>query len=194
MEKKKYYSYKTFYPHEIHGGIYRTVNGDFFNDLDLLTDSELEELGFHLIELPEGYYKIKNWEGKYPPQEYWTHTYNWYRPTSEFIIYERTIEDIQRIIDYERFWNDFSEITAYDKIREKSMISLPVNAVATELISLFSEAIKNLQNIKVSRIQNCLDFIFTNVEFTPEELQEIQEIFVGTGMNYQYTINLPNAG
>lgn len=194
MEKKKYYSYKTFHPEEIHGGIYRTVNGDFFNDLDLLSDAELEELGFHLIELPEGYYKIKNGGGKYPPQEYWTYSYTWYRPTSEFIISERTIEDIKRMIDYERFWNDFSETSAYDKIREQSMISLPVNTVATELISLFSEATKSFEKVKESRIQNCLNFIFANIEFTSEELQEIQEIFVGTGMNYQYTIQLPNAG
>lgn len=194
MEKKKYYSYKTFYPNEIHGGTYRAVNGDFFNDLDLLSDAELEELGFHLIELPEGLYKIRNWEGKYPPQEYWTHSYNWYRPTMEFLVEERTLEDRQRSISYGRFWRDFSETTAYDKIREQSMISLPINAVATELISLFSEVIRDFESLNVNRIQNCLDFIFSNVEFTPEELQEIQEIFVGTGMNYQYTINLPNAG
>ena len=66
------------------------------------------------------------------------------------------------------------------------MTSLPVNTVATELIALFSDAKSN--NIKVNRIQNCLDFIFTNIVFTEAQLQEIQEIFVGTGMQYQYTI------
>jgi hypothetical protein len=40
----------------------------------------------------------------------------------------------------------------------------------------------------VNRIQSCLDFIFANIQFTQEELLEIQEIFIGTGMHYQYTI------
>lgn len=190
MEKKKYYSYKTFYPKEI-VGTYVSVYGEVFNDLELLSDSELEELGFYPIELPEGLYKIENNEGKYPPPEYWTHSYTWYRPNMEFIVEERSLQDIREIINYEQFWEDFSETNAYDRIREASMNSLPVNTVATELISLFMEARSG--NIKVNKIQNCLDIIFANVQFTAEELQEIQEIFVGTGMNYQYTINLPNA-
>jgi len=191
MEKKKYYSYKTFYPTEISGTYHRTVTGEVFNNLELLSDAELEELGFYPIELPEGLYKIQNNEGKYPPPEYWTHSYDWYRPTMEFTIRERTLEDIQESIHYERFWKDFLETSAYDKIREASTVSLLVNTAATELITLFMEAKDN--NIKVNKIQNCLDIIFANVQFTAEELQEIQEIFVGTGMNYQYTINLPNA-
>ena len=109
----------------------------------------------------------------------------------EFIVKERTLEEVQNIIDYLLFWEDFSETNAYYRIREASMNSLPVNTVATELISLFMEARNN--NIKVNKIQNCLDIIFANVQFTAEELQEIQEIFVGTGMNHRYTINLPNA-
>ena len=70
------------------------------------------------------------------------------------------------------------------------MTSLSVNTIATELIALFSDAKSN--NIKVNRIQSCLDFIFTNIVFTEAELQEIQEIFVGTGMHYQYTISNGN--
>jgi hypothetical protein len=192
MENKKYYSYKTFYPEEI-SGTYKTVYGEVFNNLELLSDAELEELGFYPIELPEGLYKIKNNDGKYPPPEYWTHSYTWYRPNMEFIVDERSLQDIQSNINYEQFWEDFLETNAYDKIREASMNSLPVNTVATELISLFIGARNGNGNVKVNKIQNCLDLIFTNVQFTTEELQEIQEIFVGTGMNYQYTINLPNA-
>ena len=191
MEKKKYYSYKTFYPTEISGTYHRTVYGEVFKDLELLSDAELEELGFYPIELPEGLYKIQNNEGKYPPSEYWTYSYDWYRPTMEFTVRERTLEDIQESIHYERFWKDFLETSAYDKIREASTVSLLVNTAATELITLFMEAKDN--NIKVNKIQNCLDIIFANVQFTAEELQEIQEIFVGTGMNHRYTINLPNA-
>ena len=190
MEKKKYYSYKTFYPKEI-VGTYTSVYPALFTHLELLSDAELEELEFYPIELPEGLYKIQNNEGKYPPSEYWTHSYDWYRPTMEFIVKEKTLEEIQNSIDYLLFWEDFSETSVYDKIREASMNSLPVNTVATELISLFME-VRN-GNIKVNKIQNCLDTIFANVQFTTEELQQIQEIFVGTGMNYQYTINLPNA-
>jgi hypothetical protein len=185
MANKKYYSYKTFYPEEISGS-YTTVYGEVFNNLEQLTDAELEELGFYLIELPEGLYKIKNQEGKYPPEEYWAYSYTWYRPTMEFIVEEKSLEQKISQIDYNGFWNDFSETSAYDKIREGAMTSLPVNTVATELIALFSDAKSG--NIKVEKIQNCLDFIFTNIQFTEEELQEIQEIFVGTGMIYQYAI------
>jgi hypothetical protein len=188
MTTKKYYSYKTFYPEEISGS-YVTVFGEHFIGLENRSDAELEELGFVPVELPEGLYKIKNQEGKYPPEEYWTHSYTWYRPTMEFIVEEKSLEQKISQIDYNTFWNDLSETSAYDKIREESMTSLSANTVATELIALFSDAKSN--NIKVNRIQSCLDFIFANIEFTEVELQEIQEIFVGTGMHYQYTI--PNA-
>jgi hypothetical protein len=185
MTTKKYYSYKTFYPEEIYGS-YVTPYNEVFNNLEELTDADLEELGFYPIELPEGLYKIKNWEGKYPPEEYWTYSYTWYRPTMEFIVEEKSLEQKISQINYNQFWNDFSETIAYDRIREQSMISLPVNTVVTELISLFSDA-KN-DNIKVDRIQRCLTFLLENIEFTEDELQEIQEIFVGTGMHYQYII------
>ena len=189
MTTKKYYSYKTFYPEEISGS-YVSVFGEQFIGLEELSDSELEELGFVPVELPEGLYKIKNQEGKYPSEEYWTHSYTWNRTIPGFIVEENDIENIRSRIDYNTFWNDLSETGAYDKIREESMTSLPVNTIATELIALFSDAKSN--NIKVNRIQSCLDFIFTNIVFTEEELQEIQEIFVGTGMYYQYTISNGN--
>lgn len=185
MSNKKYYSYKSFYPEEISGS-YTTVYGEVFNNLEELTDSELEELGFFPIELPEGLYKIKNQESKYPPEEYWTHSYTWYRPSMEFIVDETSLEQKISKIGYAQFWNDFSETSAYDKIRNQAMVSLPVNTVATELIALFADAKSG--NIKVEKIQNCLDFIFANIQFTEEELQEIQEIFIGTGMHYQYTM------
>lgn len=185
MENKKYYSYKTFYPEEISGS-YTTVYGEVFNNLEELTDAELEELGFVLVELPEGLYKIKNQEGKYPPEEYWTHSYTWYRPTMEFIVGEKSLEQKISQIDYNRFWNDFSETSAYDRIRNESMTSLPVNTIATELIALFVDAKNKI--IKVNRIQSSLNFIFANIQFTQEELLEIQEIFIGTGMHYQYTM------
>jgi hypothetical protein len=185
METKKYYSYKTFYPEEISGS-YVTVYGEVFNNLEELTDAELEELGFYPIELPQGLYKIKNQEGKYPPEEYWTHSYTWHRPTMEFIVEEKSLDQKISEIDYNTFWNDFGETSAYDRIREGAMTLLPINTVATELIALFADAKSN--NVKVNRIQSCLDFIFANIEFTEEELLEIQEIFIGTGMYYQYTI------
>ena len=185
MTTKKYYSYKTFHPEEISGS-YVTVFGESFINLENLSDAELEELGFVPVELPEGLYKIKNQEGKYPPEEYWTHSYTWDRTIPGFIVGENDLESMRSRINYNIFWNELSETSAYDKIREESMTSLPVNTVATELIALFSDAKSN--NIKVNRIQNCLDFIFTNIVFTEAELQEIQEIFVGTGMQYQYTI------
>ena len=185
MTTKKYYSYKTFYPEEISGS-YVTVFGEQFINLENLSDPELEELGFVSVELPEGLYKIKNQEGKYPPEEYWTHSYTWYRPTMEFIVEEKSLEQKTSQINYKQFWDDLGETSTYDRIKEESMNSLPVNTVVTELIALFSDAKSN--NIKVNRIQNCLDFIFTNIVFTEAQLQEIQEIFVGTGMQYQYTI------
>jgi hypothetical protein len=185
MTTKKYYSYKTFYPEEISGS-YVTVFNEHFTGLENRSNAELEGLGFVPVELPEGLYKIKNQEGKYPPEEYWTHSYRWDRTISGFIVEEKSLEQKISQIDYTTFWNDLSETSAYDKIREGAMTSLPVNTVATELIALFTNAKSG--NIKVEKIQNCLDFIFTNIVFTEAELQEIQEIFVGTGMHYQYTI------
>ncbi len=192
MTTKKYYSYKTFYPEEISGS-YVSVFGEQFIGLEELSDSELEELGFVPVELPEGLYKIKNQEGKYPSEEYWTHSYTWNRTIPGFIVEENDIENIRSRIDYNTFWNDFCKTTAYDKIRELSMTSLSVNTIATELIYLFYDAkTNNSRPLNVDRIQSCFDFIFANVEFTTEELQKIQEIFVGTGMHYQYTITNGN--
>lgn len=186
MAQNKYYSYKSFYPEKISSGTYVSPFGEIFTNLDQLSDPELEELGFILVELPEGLYKIKNQEGKYPPEEYWTQSYTWYRPTVEFIVSENDIKNIRSKINYITFWNNFSETNAYSKIRQGAMTSLPINTIATELIALFSDA--KIKNVKVDRIQECLTSLFQNVEFTPEELQEIQEVFVGTGMHYQYTL------
>ena len=130
MTTKKYYSYKTFYPEEISGS-YVSVFGEQFIGLEELSDAELEELGFVPVELPEGLYKIKNQEGKYPPEEYWTHSYRWDRSIPGFIVEENDIENIRYRINYNTFWNDLSETSAYDKIREESMTSLSVNTVAT---------------------------------------------------------------
>lgn len=191
MTTKKYYSYKTFYPEEISGS-YVSVFGEHFTGLENRSDAELEELGFVPVELPEGLYKIKNQEGKYPPEEYWTHSYRWDRTISGFIIEENDIESIKSKISYNTFWYDLSSrrvwsgTSPYDKIREGSMTSLSINTIATELIGLISDGKRG--EIKVNRIQSCLDFIFTNIAFTEAELQKIQEIFVGTGMHYQYTI------
>lgn len=185
MTTKKYYSYKTFYPEDI-SGTYVTVYNEVFQNLETLSEEELVELGFQQITLPEGLYKIKNWEGKYPPEEYWNYSYTWNRDLVDFIVDEIPLEGKIRMINYNRFWNDFSETNAYDRIRQGAMTSLPINTIATELISLFSDAKNGI--IKVNRIQECLTFLFENVEFTPEEIQEIQEIFVGTGMHYQYTL------
>ena len=193
MTKKKYYSYKTFEPVEL-SDTYVSPHHELFTGLNSKSDEELEELGFVLTEIPEIVYKIRNWEGKYPPEEFWTKSYCWYRDDPpRYEVSENTIESIRRGISYTTFWDDFCKTTAYDKIRELSMTSLPVNTIATELIYLFYDAkTNNSRPLNVDRIQSCFDFIFANVEFTAEELQKIQEIFVGTGMHYQYTITNGN--
>jgi hypothetical protein len=190
--KKKYYSYKTFQP-EVLSDTYVSPHNELFQNLTERSDEELRELGFIEVELPEGLYNRMNNPTKYPTEEDWTKTYTWYRDPMGFQIGENSLEDIKRNIDYSRFWVDFSKITAYNKIREQSMSSLPINTVVTELIYLFIDAKSNRPYlINVDRIQSCFDFIFANVEFSEVELQEIQEIFVGTGMHYQYTITNGN--
>lgn len=190
--KKKYYSYKTFQP-QILSDTYVSPHHELFENLKERSDEELQELGFIEVELPESLYNMWNNTTKYPTKEHWEKTYTWYRDPMGFQIGENSLEDIRRNIDYSRFWIDFSKITAYSKVREKSMISLPVNTIVTELISLFSDARSNRSDLlNVDRIQSCFDFIFTNIEFSEVELQEIMEIFIGTGMHYQYTITNGN--
>lgn len=189
MEQKKYYSYKTFYPDDI-SGTYVTVYHEVFQNLENKSEEELEELGFKQITLPEGLYKIKNWEEKYPPEEYWNYEYTWNRDIVDFIVKERSLEEKRSMINYAEFWNNFSNSNAYDKVKQKSMTSLSINTVATELLFQFSTLGKLPMN--TDKIQNCFNFIFENVDFVELELQEIQEIFVGTGMHYQYTLGNAN--
>ncbi len=146
-------------------------------DLPSLSDEELNALG---------------WKGpiEMPPLEgtsYYTHNYEWNKETREYDVIEVDEFEKRRRVNYQQFWDGLINTSAYSTIKATASQSLEVNTVATEFIALLSDA-KN-KHANVEKIQEVLTEIMVNIPFSEEELEEIQEIFVNSGMFAVYTLS-----
>lgn len=146
-------------------------------DLPELTDAELNALG---------------WKGPItmPPLEgtsYYTHNYEWNRETREYEAIEIDEFEKQRRVNYQKFWDDLINTSAYTTIKATSSQSLLANTLATEFIALLNDAKNNKANVE--KIQQELLDILENIPFTVEELQEIQTVFTESGMFAVYTLS-----
>jgi hypothetical protein len=161
-------------------------------DLRSLSDAELNELGWYgPITMPEdivGY------------NEY-THSYTWNTQTCSFDIEELSQEEKEKKVNYSFFWNllvhgagtrvDGEVINngiAYTKIKSSAKTSLEVNVIVTEFISYISDA-KN-GNPDKEKIQETLLELLSTINFTPDELGELESAFNQSGMFTTYS--LPN--
>ena len=147
-------------------------------DLPELTNEELNELG---------------WKGPIPmPPEsnpgtsYFTHSYEWNKETREYDATElEEFEKIQRV-NYKGFWDSLLGSSVYQAIKSEAKLSLEANVLATEFIALLSDAKQG--NANVEKIQESLTEMVTSVSFTAEELAELQQIFMQSGMFAVYSI------
>jgi len=164
------------YPQEL-PDYWRFEDGTIRRDLPELSDKELTELGWHgPIQMPPT-----------PGTSYFTHNYEWNSETLSFDATEVDEYEKQRRVDYQQFWNGLINTSAYIKIKETASQSLLANTLATEFIALMSDAKNNHANVE--KIQESITNIFTNINFTEEELAEIQNVFANSGMSAVYTLN-----
>jgi len=145
-------------------------------DLPYLSDEELNELGWAgPIQMPPT-----------PGTSFYTHSYEWNTETRSFDATELDEFEKRRRVNYQGFWNGLINTSAYTTIKGAAAQSLPVNTVATEFIALLGDAKNGHANIE--KIQEVLLEVMENIPFSEEELAEIQEVFVTSGMFAVYTL------
>ena len=146
-------------------------------DLPSLSDEELNALG---------------WKGpiQMPPFENvnsYTHNYEWNKETREYDIIEIDEGEKRRRVNYQEFWDQLINTSAYETIKATASQSLEVNTIATEFIALLSDAKNN--HAYVEKIQDVITQIIENIPFSEEELERIGIIFTKTGMSAVYTLS-----
>ncbi len=186
-------------------GMFSPPNGNHPQSIpDLWRSAPGEEVRTDLPSLSNEELNALGWKGpiEMPPLEgtsYFTHSYEWNKETREYDATELDEFERRRRVNYQQFWDLLlngvpgdDELTltggiAYQKIKNVSMQSLEANTIGTEFIALLSDA-KN-SHANVEKIQEVLTQIIENIPFTVEELAEIQEIFILSGMFAVYTLS-----
>jgi hypothetical protein len=174
-------------------GMYSPPNGNAPQAIpDLWRSAPGEEVRTDLPELTDEELNTLGWKGPIsmpptPGTSYFTHSYEWNTETREFDATELDELEKAKRVNYQKFWDDLINTSAYSTIKATASQSLEVNTVATEFIALLSDA-KN-SHANVEKIQEVLTEIVENILFSEEELEEIQEIFVESGMFAIYTLS-----
>jgi hypothetical protein len=153
------------FPEELSHNI--KINGEWMN-LRVMTDEELAELGwFPAPERPnpENDFQEVVWDGS---------------------LKEYRLEFKKDGAPYKAFWNELMTSNAYATLKQAASTDLAINTLCTEFIALIADAKFGEPNVEA--IQNSLTQIFSNVEFSLEELAEIQSLFTVTGLNQIYTL------
>jgi hypothetical protein len=173
-------------------GMYSPPNGNYPQALpDMWRPASGEEVRTDLPELTDEQLNALGWVGpiQMPPTpgtSHFTHSYEWNKETREYDATELDEFEKRRRVNYQQFWNGLIDTSAYSTIKTVASQSLEVNTVATEFIALLSDA-KN-KNANVEKIQEVLTEIIVNIPFTEQELAEIQEVFIESGMFAVYTL------
>lgn len=175
------YSYKNQEPSDLPFRI-RLDDGSTRTSLNKLSDNELKSLGFiGPITKPEFDDTIQKivWNGN----EYEIIELN------EKEIEEKKSEDrIKNIqnINYNLFWQKLIESSFYRKLRSAASQSLGANTLCTELMIIFSEAKTKKANIGM--IQEYINILFFNFQFSDEEIQELKSIMEETDLSSIYSL------
>lgn len=172
MADRGTYSPNGAYPQEL-PDYWKFSDGTVRTDLQQISDDELATLGWFPAPMPS-------------PSSYFTHDHVWNSETISFDVIELDEFEKQRRVNYKIFWNSLINTSAYSTIKASASQSLPVNTLATEFIALISDAKSG--NANVEKIQEALNEILLNVPFSAEELSEIQQIFMNSGMFAVYTL------
>ena len=182
------YSYKGQEPTSLPFRV-RLDDGSTRTSLNELSPEELEVLGFvgPIVkpEFDDDTQKIEWVDGEYQVVQL----------TEEEIaqrVAEKEAEDRRQKlenVDYNRFWELLITSSAYKKLRAAASQSLAANTLCTELIALFGDAKAGNPNTGI--IQQYMNIIFFNFEFTEEEVEELQGFMNDTNLDMVYT--LPDA-
>ena len=171
------YSPNGNYPQEL-PTYWKFPDGTIRTDIPELSDEELEELGWYgPVEMPP-----------FPGTSYYTHEYKWNPETHVFDVREFEFWEKKERTNYTEFFRNFLNTAAYSKIRTAATQSLAVNVYCTEFIALLNDAQRDRWNVMTDKIQELITAIFSNITLTAEELEEVQELFVRTGMSAIYTL------
>jgi hypothetical protein len=87
---------------------------------------------------------------------------------------------------YKVFWNELTTSNAYATLKAAASANLTINTLCTEFIALIADAKFGEPNVPA--IQTSLTQIISSVEFSIEDLAEIQSLFTITGLNQIYTL------
>ena len=87
---------------------------------------------------------------------------------------------------YKTFWNELMTSGAYATLKAAASTNLTINTLCTEFIALIADAKFGEPNVEA--IQTSLTQIISSVEFSIEDLAEIQALFTVTGLNQIYTL------
>ena len=90
--------------------------------------------------------------------------------------------------DYLSFWDTLITSTVYSAIREQSMVSLPMNTLATEFIALIGDAKMGRPN--EIAIQSSMIAILTTGTFTEEHISELQNALIVGNLNTIYNLEI----
>jgi len=175
-------------------GMYSPPNG---NDPQIIPDywrpAPGEEVRTDLPELNDVQLNALGWKGpiEFPEYDFITHERVWNRETRSFDVIERPspldpTPSVARPVDYKTFWNELMTSGAYTTLKAAASTDLTINTLCTEFIALIVDAKFGEPNVLA--IQNSLTQIISSVEFSIEELGEIQEIFTESGLDQVYTL------
>jgi hypothetical protein len=150
-----------------------TPESEARTDLPELSIEELNALG---------------WKGPIEdvPFDFYTQDKDWNTETREWEIAEIDQFNKEKKVNYQKFWDELIDTSAYIKIKATASQSLLANTLATEFIALLGDA-KN-GNANIAKIQQELLEILENIPFTEEELLEIQTAFTNSGMYSIYSL------
>jgi hypothetical protein len=153
------------FPEELSHNI--KINGEWMN-LREKTDEELAELGwFPTPERPnpENDFQEVVWDGD----------------VREFKIVFKN-----NSAPYKVFWNELMTSGAYATLKAAASTDLIINILCTEFIALIADAKFGEPNVPA--IQTSLTQIISSIEFSIEDLAEIQSLLSVTGLNQIYTL------
>lgn len=93
--------------------------------------------------------------------------------------------------NYGAFWASLLGSSVYAAIREQSMVSLPMNTLATEFIALLGDAKGGMAFPEA--IQASMSAILTAGTFTPEHVAELQAALETSHLDGTYTLEVPES-
>ena len=173
------YSYEGKNPERLPHRI-RLDNGETRTSLNELSKEELNALGFFgpidspSLTFDENTQKLQ-----------WNET--------EYIIVDLTEEESHEIkvkqianTDYVAFWDELIKTKFYKKIRFLSTNSLQINTICTEIASLFNDAKSKFGN--ANQIQKYINIIFLSLEFSDDEVKELEEVLEQNKLDLIYHI------